>query len=264
MSIYFLGGGNMAAAIIAGLRRSGSNEDIFVADLGAERRRYLEDTYQVRSGESLPELNSDDVLLLAVKPQDMERACATVKHNGALILSIAAGLSIDTLSRYLGNSRRIIRIMPNTPAQVGLGVAGLFAPEHISSSDRQRAEAVMAASGITIWLQNEAQMHSITGISGSGPAYVFYLLNALQQAAADFGFSDEQARALSLATFKGAVELAEQSGEPFQTLQDKVTSKGGTTFAALESFRADKIAEHLRKGTQAAAARSQEMAQSAG
>ena len=150
--------------------------------------------------------------------------------------------------------------MPNTPAQVGEGISGLFAGSGTSEDDRRRAEAIMGSSGRTLWLDTEEQMHAITGISGSGPAYVFYLLDALQQAAQNLGFDPQQARTLSLATFKGAVALAEQSGEDFRALQDKVTSKGGTTFAALESFRSNRVAENLQQGAAAAATRSEEMA----
>lgn len=260
MRICFLGGGNMAAAIIAGLVRVGTKYPIFVAERNEERRFELSQKYGVECGAALPELNVDDVLVLAVKPQDMQESCQQVILNQCLVLSIAAGLSIETLAEYLGGHQRIIRIMPNTPAQIGLGVAGLFASMHTSERDAAIAEEMMAASGQTVWLENEEQMHAITAVSGSGPAYVFYLLNALQQAAIQQGFAASVARALSLATFKGAVALAEESGEDFTGLQDKVTSKGGTTFAALESFRTHQLAEKLQEGVQAAAQRSKEMA----
>ena len=262
MTIYFLGGGNMATAIVAGLCRAGRNSEIHVADNNPDQRARLAAQYGVQVSATLPELCADDVLVLAVKPQDMQAACAALRPNGALVLSIAAGLGVDTLSRYLGGTHRIVRVMPNTPAKVGLGVAGLFAASGASAADRQTAQAIFAASGQTVWLDDEAQMHAITGISGSGPAYVFYLMNALQQAACELGFDTDTARTLSLQTFKGAVALAEQSGEDFDVLQAQVTSKGGTTFAALESFRAHKVAEHIREGAHAAAARSQELAQS--
>lgn len=262
MNIYFLGGGNMASAIIAGLYRSGTNDKIIVAERNADRRNFLSEEYGAQCVERLPELSELDVLVLAVKPQDMQNACAQIQSNGALVLSIAAGLEIETLTQYLNGNRRIIRIMPNTPAQIGLGVAGLFAAAETNAHDRQTAERIMAASSQVIWLEKENQMHSITAISGSGPAYVFYLLNALQQAAQAQGFSQQEARTLSLATFQGAVALAAESGQAFQALQDQVTSKGGTTFAALETFRTHQIAENLEKGVQAAANRSREMAQS--
>ncbi|ULJ64299.1 pyrroline-5-carboxylate reductase [Wielerella bovis] len=260
MTLYFLGGGNMASAIIAGLQRQSFSHTIHVANRGAAKREALAAQFGISVSEKLPELHADDVLILAVKPQDMQTACADIQTNGALIISLAAGISIATLSRYLGGNTRIIRAMPNTPAQIGLGIAGLFAPAHLSDADKTIAHTIFAASCHTIWLDNEAQIHAITAISGSGSGYVFYLMNALQQAAQNFGFAPQQARELSIQTFKGAVALAEQTGEDLVTLQNKVTSKGGTTAAALDVFRLHQIAEHLCDGTQAAAKRSQELA----
>ena len=260
MTIYFLGGGNMATAIVAGLCRAGRSSEIHVADSNPDQRARLAAQYGVQVSATLPELCADDVLVLAVKPQDMQAACAALRLNGALVLSIAAGLGVDTLSRYLGGTHRIVRVMPNTPAKVGLGVAGLFAAADVAEADRYRAERIMAASGLTVWLDDEAQMHGLTAVSGCGPAYVFYLLAALQQAAVAQGFDAATARTLSLATFEGAVALAAQSGEPFDVLQSKVASKGGTTAAALETFRRLSLAEHLQQGVASAAARSEEMA----
>lgn len=261
MGIFFLGGGNMAAAVIAGLTRSDTaeREHIFVTGRNAARNADLAERYGVAVGSTLPALSADDVLVLAVKPQDMRPALSGVETNGALVLSVAAGLTVGTLAGWLG-TRRIVRVMPNTPAQVGLGVAGLFAAADVAEADRYRAERIMAASGLTVWLDDEAQMHGLTAVSGCGPAYVFYLLAALQQAAVAQGFDAATARTLSLATFEGAVALAAQSGEPFDVLQSKVASKGGTTAAALETFRRLSLAEHLQQGVASAAARSEEMA----
>ncbi len=259
MTIYFLGGGNMAAAIIGGLRQQQPNAAVHVANRGEEKRARLAAEYGVAVSEKLPKLSAEDVLVLAVKPQDMQAACAGLDTRGALVLSVAAGLSVATLQAYLGGTRRIIRIMPNTPGQIGWGMAGLFAAEGVSAADRQTAERIMQASGQTLWLAEESQMHSITGISGSGPAYVFYLMDALKAAAQEQGFDEAQARQLSLATFKGAVLLAEQTGEDFALLQQKVTSKGGTTHQALETFKRGQVAETIAQGVAAAVARSEEI-----
>ena len=259
MTIYFLGGGNMASAIVAGLCQAGRGSEIHVVNRGVAKREALAAKYGVTVSGRLPEVGVNDVLILAVKPQDMQSACAKVCVHGALIVSLAAGLSVNTLSHYLGATRRIVRVMPNTPAQVGLGVAGLFAANGVNEADTRIVQAILATSCRTIWLDDEAKMHAITAVSGSGSAYVFYLLNALADAALDLGFDAQVARELSLYTFKGAVALAEQSGEDFVVLQDKVTSKGGTTLAALECFRQQGIAEHLRAGVQAASARSEEL-----
>ena len=254
--LYFLGGGNMCQAIVSGLVKK-AEFDITVIDNNAEKRAHLAQTYGVHTGTALPDLQADDVVLLAVKPQDMAAATADVTAT-CVGLSIAAGLDIATLSTMLNNSR-IIRIMPNTPAQIGMGMAGLFAPADLQAADKDIAERIMSAVGQVYWLADESRMHAITGISGSGPAYVFYLMDALAQAAQAQGFDADTARELSLATFKGAVALAEQSGLPFAQLQKNVTSKGGTTYAAISAFEADNIAASIGTGVAACVARSEEM-----
>ncbi|MBR6877502.1 MAG: pyrroline-5-carboxylate reductase [Neisseriaceae bacterium] len=260
MKLYFLGGGNMASSIIAALKNQHSDLSIHVVERYPEQRETLVQRFGVSVSETLPTLQKDDVLLLAIKPQDMAAACANIQTNGALVLSIAAGLSVDTLSQYLGGTHRIVRIMPNTPARVGLGVAGLFADVEANDDDQAFADKLMSSCGQTIWLKDEAQMHAITAVSGSGPAYVFYLLNALQAAAQAQGFDEKTAYEMSLQTFKGAVALAEQSDLSFGELQQQVTSKGGTTFAALECFRKHQLDAHFIDGVNAAAERSLEMA----
>ena len=259
--IYFLGGGNMAAAIVSGLCAINRSDEIFVANRGQEKREALAARFGIQTGETLPLITQNDVLVLAVKPQDMRTACADIRDNGALVVSVAAGLSVDTLSGYLGGTQRIIRVMPNTPAQIGQGISGLFAADGMSDSDKIFVQEMMNSCGTTIWLDDEAKMHAITAVSGSGSAYVFYLLNALQEAAKMQGFDTKTARQLSLETFAGAVALAAQSGEDFVVLHDKVTSKGGTTFAALETFAQHHLAQYLAQGVQAAATRSIELSQ---
>lgn len=259
MNIYFLGGGNMAAAIAGGLVRQGGHR-VHIANRGKEKRERLAEELGVSVSEKLPDLAADDVLVLAVKPQDMQAACQGVQTNGALVLSVAAGLSIATLSRYLGGTRRIVRVMPNTPGKIGLGVSGMFADDSVSDQDKAAADSIMRAVGITVWLDGEERLHDITGISGSGPAYVFYLLDALKQAARQQGFGEKEAHRLSLATFKGAVALAERTGEDFAVLQQNVTSKGGTTHEAIETFKAGQVAETVVKGVAACVNRSRELA----
>ncbi|MCP1660991.1 pyrroline-5-carboxylate reductase [Neisseria perflava] len=260
MKVYFLGGGNMATAIAGGLVKQGGYQ-IHMADRSAAQRERLQNELGAATYETLPPLTDKDVLILAVKPQDMQAACRGLQVNGALVLSIAAGLSVATISQYIGGSPRVVRIMPNTPAKVGLGVSGMYADKPVSAEDKHTADQIMRAVGDTVWLDDEAQMHAITGISGSGPAYVFYLLNALKAAAQAQGFDEAQARQLSLATFKGAVALAEQSGEDFGVLQQNVTSKGGTTYEAIEVFKKRQVAKAVGAGVEACVARSQELAQ---
>lgn len=258
--IYFLGGGNMTRAIVTGLRTAKQFHEICIIQRGQEKCAALSTQLNATVCESLPELHTDDVLILAVKPQDMQQACANIVDNGALIVSLAAGLSIATLSDYLHGATRIIRVMPNTPAQVGQGISGLFAPEPISIEDKNTVQTIMSACGMTLWLDSEEKMHAITAISGSGSAYVFYLMNALQKAAQELGFNESIAQQLSLHTFSGAVALALQSSDTLSQLQANVTSKGGTTFAALEVFKQQHIAEHLSQGVAAANQRSRELA----
>ncbi|WP_066570253.1 pyrroline-5-carboxylate reductase [Snodgrassella sp. CFCC 13594] len=260
MNVYFLGGGNMAAAIIAGLVHQGGY-DITVIGRNPQKQAHLANTYGVATTDILPELHAEDVLILAIKPQDMAAATAHINTNGALVLSVAAGLNIATLSEMLHGHNRIIRIMPNTPCQVGMGMSGLYAPQHISAHDRDFAETLMRTTGEVQWVPSEDAIDGIIGICGSGPAYVFYLLHALQQAAEQQGFNPSDARRLSLATFKGAVALAEQSGTDFAQLQANVTSKGGTTYAAIQTFEANHLAEGLVSGVAACVARAQELAQ---
>lgn len=260
MRVFFLGGGNMATAIVAGMSQAGGY-DIEVIDRNQNKRQYLINTYQVRANEALPELNADDVLVLAVKPQDMQVATTNIRINGALVLSLAAGLTTSILSKFLHGHQRIIRIMPNTPCQIGLGISGLFAPATVDGKDKAIAEKIMLTSGSVIWLDEESGINRIAGISGSGPAYVFYFLNALQQAAIQQGFSAQEAHQLSLGTFKGAVALAEKSGLEFNQLQKNVTSKGGTTFAATSVFDQHKLTDVVMDGVQASIVRAEEMQQ---
>ncbi|MBP6562268.1 MAG: pyrroline-5-carboxylate reductase [Neisseriaceae bacterium] len=255
--IYFLGGGNMASAIIAGLVNG--PHSVGVIDNNADKRAGLASRYGVETFAHVPTLSAADVLVLAVKPQDLKASCAAIEANGALVLSVAAGVDIETLSQYLNGHQRIIRIMPNTPAQVGLGISGVFAPAQVSEADRGVAEHIMAAVGEVVRLHDEDQIHDITSISGSGPAYVFYLMNALGEAAQAQGFDPAQARQLSLMTFKGAVALAEQSGEAFVDLQQKVTSKGGTTHEAIVTFAEQGVADGIKAGVAACRARSEAM-----
>ena len=227
MNIYFLGGGNMASAIAGGLVKQDGYK-VHLADRSAATRERLAQELGATVSETLPELGADDVLVLAVKPQDMQAACAGVKTGGALVLSVAAGLSIATLSAYLGGTRRIVRVMPNTPAKIGMGVSGLFS-DGLSDADKAVAERIMQSVGQTVWLESEDKMHNITGISGSGPAYVFYLLEALQNAAEQQGFGREDARKLS--------------------------------HEAVETFKAEHVSEAIAKGAAACVARSREMEQ---
>lgn len=263
MKIVFLGGGNMANALIGGMVKQGfAATDIDVIDLGAEARARLTDSYGVTchaSADSVPA--APDILVLAVKPQQMKEAVAPLvsKLGNTLVISIAAGLDMATLSRWLGGHRQIVRCMPNTPALIGAGITGLCALPEVSADQRAAADRVLKAVGTTVWIADEAQIDGVTAISGSGPAYVFLFIEALQQAAADLGFTPEQGRQLAIETVQGAAALAAQSTEPASTLRERVTSKGGTTEAALKVMAERGVKEGIVAGCKAAEARGQEL-----
>lgn len=263
MKITFLGGGNMANALIGGLLQQGfAAADITVIDPGAEARSKLTQAYAVNCVESAEMLGSvGDLLVLAVKPQQMQEAVAPLadKLGQALVVSIAAGLDLATLSRFLGGHRQIVRCMPNTPALIGAGLTGLCPLPEVSADQCAAAERVMSAVGSTLWIADESQMDGVTALSGSGPAYVFLFIEALQQAAAELGFTPEQGRQLAIETVQGAAALAAQSSEPAAVLRERVTSKGGTTEAGLNKMAEMGVKAGLIAGVKAAEARGREL-----
>jgi pyrroline-5-carboxylate reductase len=263
MKITFLGGGNMASALIGGLLNTGfPASDIAVIEIGAESRGRLEHKFGVRCH---AEVNASaltcDVLLLAVKPQQMREACAGLQDflSQQLVISIAAGLRLVDLSRWLGGYGKLVRAMPNTPAMIGAGVTGLFALPGVSEAERLGSERVLQAVGSTLWVTDEAQIDAVTAISGSGPAYLFLFIEALEQAAAALGFDARQARQLAIETALGAAKLAAQSDEAVSVLRERVTSKGGTTEAALRIMEDQGVKKGIVAGALAANARSSEL-----
>lgn len=263
MKITFIGGGNMAIALIGGLRKQGfSAAGIQVVEPVPEARDRLEDVFGVRC---TPVLDASamacEVLVLAVKPQQMKEAVApAIGHfKDQLVISIAAGLRLADISRWLGGHRKLVRTMPNTPALIGAGITGLCADPSVDHEQKGVAEKIMTAVGRTTWIEDESMMDAVTAISGSGPAYVFYFIEALETAAINLGFEPFAARTLAVETFLGAARLADSTTEPVSSLRERVTSKGGTTAAALDSFAADAIAAAIERGVQAANARGKEL-----
>src|SRR5574343_1433539 len=263
MKIVFLGGGNMANALIGGMVKQGfAAADIDVIDPGTDARAKLAASYGVACHATAAEAPANpDVLVLAVKPQQMKEAVGPLvgKLNGSLVISIAAGLDMAALSRWLGGHRQIVRCMPNTPALIGAGMTGLCAMADVSEAQRALADRVLKAVGTTVWIADEAKIDGVTAISGSGPAYVFLFIEALQQAAAELGFTPEQGRQLAIETVQGAAALAAQSSEPASILRERVTSKGGTTEAALKVMAERGVKEGIIAGCKAAEARGQEL-----
>lgn len=262
MQITFIGGGNMATAIIGGLHQQGGHH-IHVVDPNAAKLAELARDFGVSTSSGLPEqLSADDIVLLAVKPQQLKEVCQALapRLHGGMVLSIAAGIRCDAMARWLG-SERIVRVMPNTPAMVGKGVSGLYAASGASAADRDHAETIMQAAGITVWLDKEEGIDDITCVSGSGPAYVFYFIESMIEAAEQAGFAADEARRLVLATFDGAVELARQSPLPVATLRTNVMSKGGTTERAIGRFEAEGVKAAIIAGAMDCRDRSIEMGQ---
>jgi pyrroline-5-carboxylate reductase len=263
MKITFIGGGNMATALIGGLKKQGfSVAGIQVVEPFAEARERLADSFGVRCAPAIDAaaLNCE-VLVLAVKPQQMKAALAPAagQLSGQLVVSIAAGLRLADIGRWLGGNCRLVRAMPNTPALIGAGITGLYADATVDREARDAVEKILHAVGRTLWVDDEALMDTVTAVSGSGPAYVFYFIEALQNAGVELGLSAEAARMLAIETFLGAARLAEASEEAVGVLRERVTSKGGTTAAALAAFEAEGIAAAIGKGVTAAALRGREL-----
>lgn len=265
MKIAFIGGGNMATALIAGLKSSAPQ--LHVVDPNADALARLAAQYGVSTASAIDaDVADSDVVVLAVKPQQMREVAAALapQLKGQLVLSIAAGIRMADLSRWLGGHQAIVRSMPNTPALIGMGITGMVAQAGVSEGQRHAADEVMRAVGKTVWLDDEAKIDPVTAVSGSGPAYVFFFLEAMQQAALEMGLTAEQGRELALATFIGASQLAAQSDEPLEVLRQRVTSKGGTTYAAITSMEGAGVKSAIVEAMKAAAARGRELGEELG
>lgn len=275
IKIAFIGGGNMASALISGLANTlTAGANIRVIDPNPAALETLRTRFGVDTAASCAAgLAGFDVIVLAVKPQSMREVAAQLLPQLAaslagggqpLILSIAAGIRSVDLSRWLGGYQAIVRCMPNTPALIGLGITGMVSAGTVSAEQKQAADAIMNAVGTTVWLADETLIDPVTAVSGSGPAYVFYFIEAMQQAALEMGLSSEQGTQLALATFVGAAQLAAQSTEPVALLRERVTSKGGTTHAALVSMEQAGVKQAIVDAVKAAAQRGKELGEQLG
>jgi len=261
--ITFIGGGNMASAIIGGLVGQGHPPvGLQVVEPWDEQRAKL--TQQFPGMTVLPAasaaLQPSDLVVWAVKPQTFKEAAAATRGHvgGALHLSVAAGIPSESIARWLG-SERIVRAMPNTPALVGLGMTGLMARAGVSEDDKALVERVVRTTGELVWVQVEADLDAVTALSGSGPAYVFYFLEAMRDAGTKMGLPPELAQQLAIGTFIGSAQLAQRSSDPLQLLRERVTSKGGTTHAAITSMDAAGIKTRFEEALFAAQRRAQEL-----
>ncbi|MDB5868359.1 MAG: pyrroline-5-carboxylate reductase, partial [Polaromonas sp.] len=260
--IAFIGGGNMASAIIGGLLKRGlAASQILVIEPFAEQCAKLAQQFQVEVSETPgASLGRASLVVWAVKPQTFREATEQSRAHvqNALHLSVAAGIRSGTIAGWLG-SERVVRAMPNTPALIGKGMTALFARPAATAADRLAIERVAQTMGEFLWLDQEAQLDAVTALSGSGPAYVFYFIEAMVQAGADMGLSREQAHKLAVGTFVGASALAQEASEPPEVLRARVTSKGGTTYAALAFMEQDGIKARFVQAMQAARQRAIEM-----
>lgn len=260
--VSFIGGGNMAAAIIGGLIASGTQPtDIEVVEINADARANLAARYGVVTHTDLSQARLHALVVLAVKPQSLPEVAAALAPRlaGHLVVSIAAGVRVADLARWLGGHTRIVRAMPNTPALVQAGIAGLFAPIDVSQDARSQAEAVLRAVGGVVWVEDEPQLDAVTAVSGSGPAYVFYFLESLEAAAVAQGLAPATARQLALLTFFGAAKLALESGEEPAVLRQRVTSKGGTTERGIAALESAAVKLAIGQAVEAASRRSAEL-----
>ena len=264
-TIAFIGGGNMARSLVGGLvARGRAARDIRVAEPVAELRDGLARDFGVQVFDDNTRAVADaPTWVLAVKPQVLRGVCEALapvaQATRPLIVSIAAGITTAQLDRWLGGGLPIVRTMPNTPALLGAGVTGLFANARVDDAGRQRTQALLAAAGETVWIDDEARMDAVTAVSGSGPAYVFLLAEALQAAGEAEGLSAEAARTLALQTILGAGRMLVEGDAPAEELRRRVTSPNGTTHAAIETFEAGGFRDLVARAVHAAAVRGKEL-----
>ena len=260
--IAFIGGGNMASAIIGGLLKQGFAPDhLMVVEPFAEARDKLQSSYGVTAqAEAGAFLAPADLVIWAVKPQTFKEAALQVQPHtpNALHLSVAAGIRSDSIGHWLGTDL-VVRAMPNTPALIGKGITALFARPAVTPEHKKWVGEVIATTGQFLWLEAEAQLDAVTALSGSGPAYMFYFMEAMVEAGMDLGLGRDQAYQLAVATFIGAGELARASDETPETLRQRVTSKGGTTYAALTTMEDEHIKAHFVRAMHAASQRAKEL-----
>ncbi len=263
MKLTFIGGGNMAAAMIGGLVGKGfPGGDIVVAEPVAERRAWLSQQFGVGVEARANQCREADVIVLAVKPQQLKSVVAALPmlNPGQLVLSIAAGVRAGDISRWLNGHGAVCRTMPNTPALVGAGVAGIFPMPGVSAGQKAQAAEILGAVGTVVWVENEEQIDVVTAISGSGPAYVYFFMEALEQAGVELGLPPDTARLLTLQTFYGAAALALNDASPPAELRARVTSKGGTTERGILALETGGVRPAIGLAARAAAERAREMA----
>lgn len=269
-TLCFIGAGNMAKSLIGGLIASGySKQHIMATDPTAEQRNQITETFGI---ECLADNNSAieraDIVILAVKPQILQRVCksiqTSVQNRQPLILSVAAGIRSGDIDRWLGNHQAIVRTMPNTPALIQSGATGLYANANVTSEQKEQAEHIMRAAGLTIWVDEEQKIDAVTALSGSGPAYYFLFMEAMENAAQEMGLDAKTAHLLTMQTAFGAAKMVLESREDCATLRQNVTSPNGTTEQAINTFETEGLRDTVAKAMQAANRRAKELANELG
>lgn len=265
MNWTFIGAGNMSSSLIGGLLKDGADPgSLQVLDVDPEQTARLAKRFGVNGIGSIKDINPDDVVVIAVKPDKVRIVCESFNNDApgstpALFVSVAAGVTAQAMEQMLPAGMPIVRTMPNTPALLGLGATALYANAACTEQHRQLAEQIMQAAGITVWVNNEAQLDAVTALSGSGPAYFFYLIEQMIQSATELGLSNDSAQKLAIQTAVGAATMARDSGSSPAELRQQVTSKGGTTHAAVSAFERQDLPTIVKVAMQAAHDRAVEL-----
>ncbi|MBL4942464.1 MAG: pyrroline-5-carboxylate reductase [Colwellia sp.] len=264
--IAFIGAGNMARAIIIGLVNSGvAAENIIVANPSAEKRVQLASEFGVQqTHDNIEAGNFSDIIVLCVKPQFICDVCQqltdVIDVSNKLFISIAAGTTVGQIQQALKGNVALVRVMPNTPSQLGLGMSGMFASPQVNAEQKAASDKLMSAVGKVIWLATEDKINDIIAVAGSAPAYFFLFMEAMEKQAQTLGFSAVESRMLVQQTALGAAQMVEHNNAAISTLRENVTSKGGATFAALEQFRKDGLEQMVSNAMNAAITRAEAMA----
>ena len=265
-NIAFIGGGNMARSLIGGLVAAGTPSGrISVSEPQPELRNSLQENFGINVyADNISAAAGAQVIVLAVKPQVLQKVVvqlgSLVSEHQPLLVSVAAGITSASIERWVGGQPALVRVMPNTPALVGAGISALYANKDVDEDQRKLAQTIMSAVGKTVWIEDENLMDAVTAVSGSGPAYFFYVMQAINDAAVTEGLDADTARLLTLETALGAARLALESAEDPGTLQKRVTSPGGTTEAAINVLDSSGVSEDVQNAVSAARARGGELA----
>ena len=265
--IGFIGAGNMARSLIGGLISSGvKSKNLYATDLSGDACQALSNDFSIQTFDCNQKLVDEcNVIVFAVKPQVLKTVTTELKaKDSALYLSIAAGIPSESLNNWLGSKKAVVRSMPNTPSLVLSGASGLFANAHVSEEQKEIAESILRAVGLTVWVENEAQLDAVTALSGSGPAYFFMVMEAMEKAGIELGLPAETARLLAIQTGFGSTKLALEMDDSPEELRKKVTSPGGTTEQAIKTFEELGLVEVFSKAMKAAHDRAEELAKELG